>query len=217
MSTLEKIQFSIQNGRIRETEQLVREALGEAYSPEQILREAMVPAMSEAGREYQEHPENIPGILCAARSMQRGLDLLEPYMDSGELPCIGSAILGTVEGDLHEVGKNLVAIMFRSAGIRVIDLGVDVSARSFVRAIREHPEVRLVCISSLLTTSELQMKEAVRAIRRADPSGRCRIMVGGGSVTKELAHRLGADVYTETAAEAATQAAAYLRGPGAET
>ena len=119
-------------------------------------------------------------------------------------------ILGTVEGDLHDVGKNLVAIMFRSAGFQVIDLGVDVSEKQFLRAVKENPDVSIVCLSSLLTTSMGAMRQVVRALRETKDRQMLKIMVGGGSVTREFADEIGADAYSETAVEAAELAKTFL-------
>lgn len=123
---------------------------------------------------------------------------------------IGTVILGTVEGDLHDVGKNLVAIMFRSAGFKVIDLGVDIPEKQFLKAVRDNPEVSIVCISSLLTTSIPEMQQVVKSLRRHDKEHRLKIMVGGGAVTQEFADTIGADAYTETAVDAAEKAKTFI-------
>ena len=150
-------------------------------------------------------------ILVAAQLMRSVLDVLEPYIEKDQgSHVIGKVILGTVEGDLHDVGKNLVAIMFRSAGFQVIDLGVDVSEKQFLKAVRENPDVSIVCLSSLLTTSMGAMRQVVRTLREAKCTRLLRIMVGGGSVTKEFAEEIGADAYSETAVEAAELAKTFL-------
>ena len=123
---------------------------------------------------------------------------------------IGTIILGTIEGDLHDVGKNLVAIMFRSAGFRVVDLGVDISEKKFLKAVAETPDVSIVCISSLLSTTLPEMEQTVKALRRNDPKKRYRIMVGGGAVTRQAAEQMGADAYTENCVEAAEVAKTFI-------
>ena len=147
MSKLEEIRAAVEAGRLRYVEELIRQALDEGTSPSQILEQAMVPAMRSAGAHYKNNESDIPHILAAARCMRKGLDVLEPYIKGQDNRIIGKVILGTVEGDLHDVGKNLVAIMFRSAGFQVIDLGVDVSEKQFLKAVKEHPDVSIVCLS----------------------------------------------------------------------
>ena len=211
MSVYEDIYNSIRYGKIRQTADLVRLALDEGCEPDQIVHEAMIPAMKAVGDDNRGDSEDITRILCAARSMRYGMDVLAPLMQTHQAGGSGSVIIGTVQGDLHEVGKDLVAIMMQSQGIEVIDLGVDVSARRFIQALREHPQTSIVCLSSLLSTSRAQVAETIRAIRRADIGRGILIMAGGGSMTREIALALGADLYTETAVDAADAAARYLR------
>ena len=210
MSKLDEIKAVVEAGRLRYVEDLVRQALEEGDSPTQILEQAMVPAMRSAGAHYKSNESDIPKILAAARCMRKGLDVLEPYIETQGGHVIGKVILGTVEGDLHDVGKNLVAIMFRSAGFQVIDLGVDVSEKQFLKAIKETPDVSIVCLSSLLTTSMDAMRQVVRSLRGTKETRFLKIMVGGGSVTKEFAEEIGADAYSETAVEAAELAKTFL-------
>lgn len=123
---------------------------------------------------------------------------------------IGTVILGTVEGDLHDVGKNLVAIMFRSAGFKVIDLGVDISEKQFLRAVKQNPDVSIVCISSLLSTSIPEMEQVVKSLKRSSNKHKFKIMVGGGAVTEQLAKNMGADAYTENCIEAVEVAKTFI-------
>lgn len=210
MSKLEEIRAVVEAGRLRYVEELIRQALADGCSPSQILEQAMVPAMRSAGEHYKNNESDIPKILAAARCMRMGLDVLEPYIENQDKHILGKVILGTVEGDLHDVGKNLVAIMFRSAGFQVIDLGVDVSEKQFLRAVKENPDVSIVCLSSLLTTSMGAMRQVVRALRETKDRQMLKIMVGGGSVTREFADEIGADAYSETAVEAAELAKTFL-------
>ena len=210
MSKLEEIRAAVEAGRLRYVEELIRQALDEGTSPSQILEQAMVPAMRSAGAHYKNNESDIPHILAAARCMRKGLDVLEPYIKGQDNRIIGKDILGTVEGDLHDVGKNLVAIMFRSAGFQVIDLGVDVSEKQFLKAVKEHPDVSIVCLSSLLTTSMGAMRQVVRTLKEDKETRLLKIMVGGGSVTREFAEEIGADAYSETAMEAAELAKTFL-------
>ena len=210
MSKLEEIRDVVEAGRLRYVEDLIGQALAEGCTPSQILEQAMVPAMRSAGEHYKSNESDIPKILAAARCMRKGLDVLEPYIRNQNSHVIGKVILGTVEGDLHDVGKNLVAIMFRSAGFQVIDLGVDVSEKQFLKAVRENPDVSIVCLSSLLTTSMGAMRQVGRTLRETKETRLMKIMVGGGSVTREFAEEIGADAYSETAVEAAELAKTFL-------
>ena len=210
MSILEEIRAAVETGRPRYVEKLIQQALEADVAPSRILEEAMVPAMRSVGEYYRSNESDIPRILAAARCMRKGLDLLEPSLERQETRPMGKVILGTVEGDLHDVGKNLVAIMFRCAGFQVIDLGVDVSEKQFLRAVRENPDVSIICLSSLLTTSKNEMRQVVRSLRAAKDLPQLKIMVGGGSVTQEFADEIGADAYTRTAVDAAERAKTFV-------
>ena len=202
MPILEEIQAAIENGRPKDAERLISRAVEEGIRPSVILEEAMITAMRNAGEYYRNNDGDIPRILAAARSMRKGLNILEPYFEKDKVCFLGTVLLGTIEGDLHDVGKNLVAMMFRSAGFHVIDLGVDVSEKQFLKAVQDNPQVQIVCISSLLTTSMPEMRRVVKSLRESGPPN-LKIMVGGGSVTQEFADEIGADAYTETAVDAA--------------
>ncbi|MDO4521773.1 MAG: cobalamin-dependent protein [Eubacteriales bacterium] len=210
MTILEKLRTAIEEGYPGDMERLVKEALDMPIEPMRIVEEAMMPAMQSVGEEYKNQDADILRILAAARCIRKGFEVLEEHAEDFERSSIGTVIVGTVEGDLHDVGKNLVAIMFRSAGFRVIDLGVDISEKQFLKAVRETPEVSIVCISSLLTTSITEMQQVVRSLRRNDPEKKYKIMVGGGAVTRQLAESMGADAYTENCVEAAEVAKTFM-------
>ncbi len=210
MAILEDLQKSIENGHPGETENLVAEALDEHIAPVQMVEEAMVPAMRTIGEQYKENGADILSILAAARCIRKGLELIESRDEHFGEQTLGTVILGTVEGDLHDVGKSLVAIMFRSAGFRVIDLGVDISEKQFLKAVQETPEVKIVCISSLLSTALPKMGQVVKSLRKNDPERKYKIMVGGGAVTREIAESMGADAYTENCVEAAEVAKTFI-------
>ena len=210
MTILEKLTLAIEQGHPNETEELVRNALEDGIDPVVLVEEVMVPAMRKVGEKYKNQQVDIPGILSAARSVQKGFRIVkELKTDYSEKEC-GTIILGTIEGDLHDVGKNLVAMMFRGAGFNVIDLGVDVSEKQFLRAVKEKPEVSIVCISSLLSTTLQEMKQVVKALRKNDPKHKYKIMIGGGAVTKELAEKIGADGYTDNCVDAAEMAKKFV-------
>lgn len=210
MNILEALRHAIEEGHPGEAEGLVEQALDAGFSPVQILDQAMTPAMNTVGEHYKNNGADILHILAAARSIRKGFEILEKRNIPLDRENIGTAILGTVEGDLHDVGKNLVAIMFRSAGFKVIDLGVDVSEKQFLKAVRETPDLSVVCISSLLSTALPEMEQVVRSLRKNDPKGKYKIMVGGGAVTLKDAKSMGADAYTQTCVEAAEVAKTFL-------
>ena len=210
MTVLEQLQKAIEEGHPGDTERLVKEALKQHISSARIVEEAMTPAMRNVGESYKSNGADIIKILAAARSVRKGFELLEEQDAQFSRRNIGTVILGTVEGDLHDVGKNLVAIMFRSAGFKVIDLGVDISEKQFLRAVKENPDVSIVCISSLLSTSIPEMEQVVKSLKRSKSNHKFKIMVGGGAVTKQLAKDMGADAYTENCIEAVEVAKTFI-------
>ena len=210
MTTLEELAQAIELGHPNETEELVRKALEEGTDPVELVEEVMVPAMRVVGEKYKEQQVDIPGILSSARSVQKGFEAVKEVKADYQTKEHGTIILGTIEGDLHDVGKNLVAMMFRGAGFKVIDLGVDISEKQFLRAVKENPDVSIVCISSLLSTTNKEMKQVVKALRKNEPKHRYKIMVGGGAVTRELAEKIGADGYTDNCVDAAEMARKFI-------
>ena len=203
MTTLELLKEAIEVGHPRDAQALVYQCLEEGLSSSEIIDQAMIPAMKSAGEYYKNNDADIPRILSAARSVRKAYDILQEES-------LGTIILGTVEGDLHDVGKNLVALMFRSAGFKVIDLGVDISEKQFLKAVKENPDASIVCISSLLTTALPEMQQVVKSLRKHDPKHKLKIMVGGGAVTEELAKQFGADAYSDSAIEAAEKAKTFI-------
>lgn len=206
------LKSAVIEGKPRLAEELTRQALEEKKPVEEILRDGLMVAMEELDQEGEdvESDLDIARILASARAVKRALRLLEPEMKARGISGRGRAIIGTAGGDLHDVGKNIVAIMFENVGYEVIDLGVDVSPERFVAAVKEHPDVKVVCISCLLTTS---MKEVGRSVRALDPLRRklhFRVMVGGAPMTEDYAKRIGADYYTGTGVEAAKVASRFL-------
>ena len=208
--TYEDIRLSVERGQPKETEKLVRKALAEGLLAEEIVNRGMVEAMRLVGQRYRNNEIYIPGILAAARAMREGVAVLEPEMEEAGQRRLGTIILGTVEGDLHDMGKNLVAMMFRCAGFEVIDLGVDVSDKQFLAALRDHPQTSIVCISTLLTTAMPGMQQVVKSIRQSDRERQIKIMVGGAPVTQAFADSIGADAYTENAVDAAEKARSFI-------
>ena len=202
---LEQVRKAVENGRQKKVEELVRGALEAGAGPGEIL-DAMEQAMGAVGERFQSGELFIPEVLVAAKTMQKGVEVLRPLLARGDTGKYGKFIIGTARGDLHEIGKNLVALMAESAGFEIVDLGVDVPPERFVEAVRAHPDCRVVGISALLTTTMEAMRETVQALEAAGLRGQARIMVGGAPVTEEYARQIGADAYTDNAGAAAAKA-----------
>lgn len=174
-------------------DELAKQALDAGFGPEQILEEALIPAMAVVGDRYTRKEIYVPQMLMAAKAMNGAMKHLKPFFQSGETKRKGKFIIGTVSGDLHDIGKNLVSMMIEGGGWEVIDLGVDVSTEKFLKAIEDNPGA-LVGLSALLTTTMENMKQTVAAIREKHSD--LRILVGGAPVTREYCDRIGADFYS---------------------
>lgn len=198
-----------QNGKNKEIGKCVQEAIDAGCDPTAILNEGMIGAMAVVGENFKKEIIFVPQMLAAARAMKAGVEVLKPYLATGEAGSAGTIILGTVAGDLHDIGKNLVGMMFESAGFNVIDLGVDVPIETFVKNIEEHKEATIVGLSALLTTTMPSLRDTVAALLKQPFRSRIKIMVGGAPITREFADEIGADSYTEDAASAAEQARKY--------
>ena len=206
MSRIQEIATAVETGKVKLIEGLVQEALDAGENPNQILDEGMIAAMSIIGAKFQKNEVFVPEMLVAAKTMKKGVEVLRPNLASGSLGKLGKYIIGTVEGDLHDIGKNLVALMVESAGFEVIDLGVDVAPAKFVDALGEHQDCKLVGASALLTTTMDALKSTVEAIHTAGYKNKVKIMVGGAPVTQDFADQIGADAYTPDAGSAASKA-----------
>ena len=203
-SSLEDLFESIIEGDMRAAPQLVQDALDNNLAPDLILNSCMIPAMTEVGRLFEEGDYFVPEMLISARAMQAGLVVLKPHLvDSGVEP-IGKVIIGTVQGDMHDIGKNLVAMMMEGAGFEIIDLGVDVSPEAFIEAIQAN-DADVVAMSALLTTTMPKMKAVIDAIQEAGIRDNVHIMIGGAPVTAEYAEHVGADGYAPDASRAASK------------
>jgi len=195
----------IETGKIKKIEEAVQEALDNGLKAMDILDE-MTAAMDEVGAKFQRNEVFVPEMLVAAKTMQRGIRVIKPLLGGDEASKHGKFIIGTVAGDLHDIGKNLVSMMIESSGFEVIDLGVDVPAEKFVEAIKENPDCKIVGVSALLTTTMAAMEEAVKAIIDAGLHKQVKIMVGGAPITADFAAKIGADAYTTDAGGAAAKA-----------
>jgi methylmalonyl-CoA mutase cobalamin-binding domain/chain len=199
----------VESGDLKAIEEAVQQALDQGVTPDTVLDE-MVRALSYVGERFQKREIFISEMLIAAMTIQRGVNVLKPLYMENRSRERGVFIIGTVKGDLHDIGKNIVAVMLEAAGFRVIDLGVDVAPEAFVEAIRENPDCSIVGVSALLTTTLNAMKKTVAAIRAAGFREDLKIMVGGTPVTEEFAQAIGADAYTENAAAAAAKAVEWI-------
>ena len=204
MSKINEIKELVAKGKTKVIANVVQEAVDEGCSAQEIL-DSMVETMGEVGEKFSRDEIFVPEMLIAAKAMKKGLTVIEPLLASGSEESMGTCIIGTVEGDLHDIGKNLVSMMIKSTGFEVIDLGVDVSADTFIKTIEEHPEVKLVAFSGLLTTTMPALKASVEAARNCSV-GNFKILVGGAPVTKEYADEIGADGYAPDAGSAVSVA-----------
>lgn len=197
-ATLQSLYTAILEGDRHAAEEHVRSALDAGLSPSRLLDEAMIPAMREVGRLFEEGECYVPEMLVAARSMQGGLSLLRPLLAKQGVEPVGCAVLGTVKGDLHDIGKNLVAIMLEGAGFEIHDLGIDVPPERFVQAVRDiQPDV--VGLSAMLTTTMLGMKTVIEALEEAGLRDKVKVIVGGAPLTDSFADQIDADGYAPDA------------------
>lgn len=198
-----------ENGKNKEIGKCVQEALDAGCDPTAILNDGMIGAMAVVGENFKKEIIFVPQMLAAARAMKEGVEVLKPYLATGEAGSAGKIILGTVAGDLHDIGKNLVGMMFESAGFEVIDLGVDVPIERFIEVVKENKDATIVALSALLTTTMPSLRDTVAALLKQPFRPRIKIMVGGAPISQGFADEIGADAYTEDAASAAEQAKKY--------
>lgn len=198
-----------QDGKNKEIGKCVQDAIDAGCDPTAILNDGMIGAMAVVGENFKKEIIFVPQMLAAARAMKAGVEVLKPYLATGEAGSAGKIILGTVAGDLHDIGKNLVGMMFESAGFEVLDLGVDVPIQTFIDTVNEHKDATIVALSALLTTTMPSLRDTVAALLEQPFRPRIKIMVGGAPITQEFADEIGADAYTEDAASAAEQAKKY--------
>jgi 5-methyltetrahydrofolate--homocysteine methyltransferase len=197
---LKKIFDSVIDGSVKEVEAGVKEALAEGVNADVILKDALIVAMEEVGTRFEEGDFYLPEMLVAARAMQAGLALLKPYLVGGKTESAGKVAIGTVKGDLHDIGKNLVAMMLEGAGFEIMDLGVDVAPQTFVTAVQEG--VQIIGMSALLTTTMSNMGVTIEALKAAGLRDKVKVMVGGAPVTQDFANQIGADGFAPDASSA---------------
>lgn len=202
---LQKIYDSVLNGDMDETAGFVEAALNAQLEPGFILNEGMISAMKEVGRLFEEGEYFVPEMLIAARAMQAGLAILKPHLIKAKVASAGKVVIGTVKGDLHDIGKNLVSMMLEGSAFDIVDLGVDVAPEKFVEAVKVH-QPQIVGFSALLTTTMPNMKVTIEALKAAGLRDQVKVIVGGAPVTEAFARDIGADGYAGDASRAATLA-----------
>ena len=203
--SLENVHDLVVRGKAKLVPAAVQETLDEGVEASKIL-DTMISAMDVVGENFKNGTIFVPEMLIAAKAMKKGVEVLKPHLASGAAGALGKVIIGTVAGDLHDIGKNLVAMMIESAGFEVIDLGVDVPVVKFLSAYEENPGTKIVACSALLTTTMPALQETVTALNAAPWRKNVKVMVGGAPITQEFADKIGADAYTPDAASAAKKA-----------
>jgi corrinoid protein of di/trimethylamine methyltransferase len=205
MNNLHELYDAILVGKLEDAVKVTKIAVEEGMTPHEIINQYMIKAMEEIGSRFEAGKVFVPNLLMSARAMRGALDVLKPLMQGQVDSYIGKIVIGTVKGDLHDIGKNLVASMFEGCGFEVINLGVDVSSDKFISAALEN-KADIICMSALLTTTMNYMKEVVAAVEASELKGKVKIMVGGAPVNDAFAKAIGADAYTSNANAAVVMA-----------
>ncbi len=205
MNNLNELYDAILVGKLEDAVKVTKIAVEEGMTPHEIINQYMIKAMEEIGSRFEAGQVFVPNLLMSARAMRGALDVLKPLMQGQVDSYIGKIVIGTVKGDLHDIGKNLVASMFEGCGFEVINLGVDVSSDKFISAALEN-KADIICMSALLTTTMNYMKEVVAAVEASELKGKVKIMVGGAPVNDAFAKAIGADAYTSNANAAVVMA-----------
>ncbi len=206
MSVLNEISQNLQIGKAKIVKELVQQAIAEGLSAESILKEGLLAGMGIIGEKFKKDEVYVPDVLIAARAMNAGTELLKPLLASSGVQSLGKVVLGTVAGDLHDIGKNLVRMMMEGKGLEVIDIGVDVPAEKFIEtAIQENAQI--IACSALLTTTMGEIENVIKAAQDAGIRDKVTIMIGGAPVTQSFCEKISADIYTADAASAADAAA----------
>jgi len=213
MSILDELKTRVIDMDVPGVAELTRKALGEGSSAEEILNKSLIPAMEIVGDEYEYGDRYIPEMLLSADAMKGAMNILRPVLVGSGVKMQGKVVIGTVEGDLHEIGMNLVSVMLEGAGFEVCNLGIEVPAEKFVKAVKEH-EANLLGMSALLTTTMLNMKVVIEALQEAGMREKVRVMIGGAPVTQDYADEIGADGYASDAPSATELAKQLSAGSG---
>lgn len=210
MADFRAIADALKAGNAPKVKEMVEAALAEGVNPEDIVNKALIVGMGEIGELFKNNEVYVPEVLIAARAMYAGLNILKPLLAERDVKPMGKVVIGTVKGDLHDIGKNLVAMMLEGAGFEVTDLGIDVSPEKFVEAAKSSDGGCIVAMSALLTTTMPGMKDTIEALEAAGLRDRVKIIIGGAPVTQNFADEIGADGYAPDAASAADLAKALI-------
>ena len=210
MADLSELYDAILTGNAPKAEEVTKAALEEKTDPTELLSKYMIPAMDEVGKRFECNEYFVPELLIAARAMKVAMKLMAPALSEAGAVAAGRVVIGTVQGDLHDIGKNLVASMLEGAGFEVVDLGVDVSPEKFVEAAQEQ-EGSLVALSALLTTTMTKMKAVVEQLETAGVRDKFKVMIGGAPITQQYADEIGADGYSDNASAAVALARELVR------
>lgn len=209
MAVLDDISTMLQKGRRKDVASLCQQALDEGLSAEEILNQGLLAGMDVVGQKFKENKIFVPQVLVAARAMTAGTDVLKPLLAAGDSTAKGTIVIGTVKGDMHDIGKNLVKMMFEGKGFDVIDLGVDVTPEAFIQTAIDN-DAQIIACSTLLTTTMPMLGEVVKKAEEMGVRDRFRIMIGGAPVTQEYCDEIGADAYTDNATAAAEKALEFV-------
>ena len=205
---LSQISENLQKGKAKIVKQLIQEAIDAGISAQDILEKGLIAGMNVVGEKFRNNEIFVPEVLVAARALNMGSALLKPLLAADGVKASGRVCIGTVQGDLHDIGKNLVKMMMEGKGLEVIDLGTDVTADTFVKTAIEQ-DCQIICCSALLTTTMPVMAEVVKAAEAAGIRNKVKIMIGGAPVTQDYCDQIGADAYSDDAASAADMAVAF--------
>ncbi|HIX92741.1 MAG TPA: corrinoid protein [Firmicutes bacterium] len=210
MSILNEISENLQKGKAKIVKQLVQQAIDEKVPVDEILNQGLLDGMSVIGEKFKNNEVFVPEVLVAARAMNAGVELIKPLLAAAGVKATGRVCIGTVRGDLHDIGKNLVKMMLEGKGLEVIDLGTDVSPDTFVQTAIDQ-NCQIICCSALLTTTMSEMENVVKKATEAGIRDKVKIMIGGAPVTQAFCDQIGADCYTPDAASAADAAAEFCK------
>lgn len=205
-----KLYDAILAGNLEQSVEVTNALIAGGMNAQEIINNYMIKGMEEIGARFEAGKAFVPNLLMSARAMKGSLEILKPLLKGDSSSSIGTIVIGTVKGDLHDIGKNLVSSMFEGCGFEVINIGVDVSSERFIEAARKH-NADIVCMSALLTTTMNYMKEVIDAIKASDLNGKVKTMVGGAPVNQYFAEQIGADAYSDNANSAVITARALLR------
>jgi len=210
MATLQELSEAIQKGNAPKAKEITAGLLAEKIGAGDVLNKGLLDGMEKVGKRFKANEIYIPEVLIAARAMNQSMDILKPELVKAGVKPVGKMLLGTVKGDLHDIGKNLVKMMAQGAGIEVVDLGIDVSADKFIQGLKDHPDAKAVGMSALLTTTMTGMKEVIDRISKDGMRSKVKVMVGGAPLTDQYAKEIGADGYAPDAASAAESFKKYV-------